>query len=245
MSHAATTWAWRQTTTSSGQRLVLIALADHAAANDDGHVECWPSSARLAEMTGMQPDTVQKHIESLAKAGLIEKVERRRRTNGTLGTWLIRLNVTTRTPVRVDQSDAHAVTTRTPVRLGQPDARQAHELSLENPQENPVAALPPEPSFDQWWDAFPAHWRKVDRKRCANIWKRLTPDERRAAFDGLAAWVAHWFADDNEFLTQPGTWLHQRRWETPPPPRVRSRPMTDQTIPPGYRRNRAGRVVPL
>lgn len=81
------TWAWEQETTSSGERLVLLALADHAG--EDG--ECFPSSGRIAAKTRVGRSTVRLHIERLVARGLLVKVRRRRHEDGTLGTWEYRL----------------------------------------------------------------------------------------------------------------------------------------------------------
>jgi DNA-binding MarR family transcriptional regulator len=97
------TWAWRQVTESSGQRLVLLALADHCGGDEDDPGRCWPSAKVVAAKCGMQPNTVHKHIERLAEVGLLAKVERVRRSDGTLGAWVVSLQLHSRasgTPVR-------------------------------------------------------------------------------------------------------------------------------------------------
>lgn len=92
MSVHATTWAWKQRTASSGQRLVLLALCDHMAEHEDvdGYT-AWPSVRRLCEMTLLSNSTVRTHLSGLVDLGLVEKVERRRRGSGTLSTWLYRI----------------------------------------------------------------------------------------------------------------------------------------------------------
>jgi DNA-binding MarR family transcriptional regulator len=64
MSVQATTWAWNQSTTTT-EKLVLLALADHAW--PDG-THAYPSVGRLARMTGLTERSVRRAI-----AGLIEK----------------------------------------------------------------------------------------------------------------------------------------------------------------------------
>lgn len=104
MSVEATTWAWRQTSSlSSGARLVLLAIADHASRHDDPDLPdglvAWPKIARLAEMTGLSDSTVRDHISTLVNVGLVEKVERRvdRRTNRA-GPNILRLAAQSRPP---------------------------------------------------------------------------------------------------------------------------------------------------
>jgi len=50
-----------------GERLVMLALADHAG--EDG--TCYPSIRRLCERTGMSERTVQGHIKKLTQAGYL------------------------------------------------------------------------------------------------------------------------------------------------------------------------------
>lgn len=97
MSVKAISWAWDQPTSNAGQKLVLLALADHAGED----FTCYPSSGRLAEKTGLGPGTVRRYIDALEAAGIVEKVERRRRSDGTLGTWVYRL--VKRDPVRAGE----------------------------------------------------------------------------------------------------------------------------------------------
>lgn len=108
MSFKATTWAWEQDTESSGQRLVLLALADATGGDDDDPRVCWPSVARIGRMTKLGERIVRKHIDRLEEMGLVTKHERRRRDDGTLSVWVYLVNFTTGTGVPL-------VTTGTPV----------------------------------------------------------------------------------------------------------------------------------
>ena len=89
MSIRAMNWAWQQPTRCAGEKLVLIALADHAG--EDG--VCFPSSGRVGVKTGLSAGAVRRHIDHLTARGLVEKLERRRRKDGTLSTWEYRLAV--------------------------------------------------------------------------------------------------------------------------------------------------------
>lgn len=72
MSIRAMDWAFRQTCKNSGQKLVLLKLADNA--NDQG--ECWPSLAYIGRFCQMTRSTVSQHCSDLAKQGLIEIIPR-------------------------------------------------------------------------------------------------------------------------------------------------------------------------
>jgi DNA-binding transcriptional ArsR family regulator len=66
MSRDARDWAWAQDT-SPTQKLVLLALAEHA---NDGYA-CWPSIHRLQERTGLSRRGVQKALRELEQRGLV------------------------------------------------------------------------------------------------------------------------------------------------------------------------------
>jgi DNA-binding transcriptional ArsR family regulator len=71
-------WAWRQEV-PSGQKLVLLALADRAN-EDDG--TCWPGLRRVAEKVGLEQRTVRRHVEALEAAGMLRR-ESRVRADGS------------------------------------------------------------------------------------------------------------------------------------------------------------------
>ncbi len=58
---------WEMEALGASEKLVLLALADHA--NDDG--TCYPGNSRLAKRTGMTGRGVQKVIQRLVGAGLL------------------------------------------------------------------------------------------------------------------------------------------------------------------------------
>lgn len=89
MSIQALNWAWGKDVSTPTQKLVLIALADHA--NSDG--ECYPSFDTVATLAGCSPRTARRHVDELVVAGLVQKVGRRRRTDGTLSTWNLVLSM--------------------------------------------------------------------------------------------------------------------------------------------------------
>lgn len=87
MSIQALNWAWRIHRSSPTQKLVLMALADHA--NSDG--DCHPSFDTIAELADCSPRTARRHVEELVSAGLVRKTSRHRRKDGTLGVWHLEL----------------------------------------------------------------------------------------------------------------------------------------------------------
>lgn len=69
MSHVHNEWAMRAPVQTSGQRLVLIVLADYANRETGA---CWPSIASIAEVAMMTEDGVSRILRQLADLGLIE-----------------------------------------------------------------------------------------------------------------------------------------------------------------------------
>ena len=80
-------WAWHQPIVP-GPKLVLMALAD--AADDKG--ACWPSVATLAKQCSMSTRTVQRALQDLIGAGLLNR-DLRRRSDGSTTSNLYQLNV--------------------------------------------------------------------------------------------------------------------------------------------------------
>jgi hypothetical protein len=73
MSFQAMTWAIEQACSSSGQKLVLLMLANHT----NGHTgKCTPSHKLLAQECCMGVSTLKGHLQALADAGLIRIMHR-------------------------------------------------------------------------------------------------------------------------------------------------------------------------
>ena len=68
MSNEYLNMVWDYTTKNSGQKVVLLALADHA----DKNGFCFPGLDRLAAKTGLKERMVQKHLEALKSSGVVE-----------------------------------------------------------------------------------------------------------------------------------------------------------------------------
>jgi DNA-binding transcriptional ArsR family regulator len=73
--HYRSAWAHEG---SSSERLLLLALADHA---DRETGVCWPSIGRLAAMTGMSRSTIYRLLSKLEAAGAIERHSRAGRSS--------------------------------------------------------------------------------------------------------------------------------------------------------------------
>ena len=67
-------------------------------------------------------------------------------------------------------------------------------------------------NFDLFWSTYP---KKVGKKNCQKIWKRLKVDEKEKIIKALPAHVNcdKWQDDNGRFIPNPATWLNQGRWD--------------------------------
>ena len=208
MSVRAMAWAWEQATMSSGERLVLLALADHAG--DDG--ECWPQTPRLADKCALDKKTVQRHLIALDERGVIVKMYRRKRSDGRLAGWQYRL--------ALDDSEGTPVYPREGTPMSPPEGtptspREGTPVYSLEPSRNHQLEPSREPSgdgFDAWWQDYP---RKTSKPTAVKAWKKLTAADRVAATELLADHIAYWERErtPKHVIPHPATWLNGRRWE--------------------------------
>jgi DNA-binding transcriptional ArsR family regulator len=158
MSIEALNWAWEQPVAKAANKLVLLALADHA--NGDG--ECWPSMKRIADRSDISARHVSRAITELIDLGLVEKANRRR-YGGQYRGWDYRLLVH-RTPASIGPlgpvTSGHG-------RPSPADTGVRSELP-ENRKEEPIAAAPKKESAkkDELFEAIAA--------ACNIDWTELT-----------------------------------------------------------------------
>lgn len=88
MSVQAHAWAKKARTGSGTLKAVLVAIADYADANG----RAWPSQEQLAEDTEFSVRAVRNAIVGLVEAGLVDRVERRRK-DGTRASDILVLNM--------------------------------------------------------------------------------------------------------------------------------------------------------
>lgn len=102
LSARALNWAWQQHPATTPQKLVLAALADRA--DDEG--VCWPSTAWLArKCSPLSTQSVRRALTDLADQGLLLKVKRQRRKDGTLSVWLLQLPLSSHQGLSLDGAD--------------------------------------------------------------------------------------------------------------------------------------------
>jgi hypothetical protein len=218
----ATTWAWEQPTRSSGQRLVLLALADHASEHDDetGYT-CWPKISRLSEMTGIGDSQVRAHIGALCDDGLVEKVERK--VYGTrAGPNVYRLPVEQRSKTAGGQAVKTAGGQAVKTAGGQAVIPLPEPLQSEPVERTgQLDVLEPwEAMFIQFWESYPRKVAKpAARKSFKTKMSKMTAPQMELMIGGTNAWLAHWelVGTEEQFIPHPATFLNQERYNDHPP----------------------------
>jgi hypothetical protein len=74
------------------------------------------------------------------------------------------------------------------------------------------------PAFTKFWETWPAHFRKADRKKCAEHWRKRNLD--MLAGQIIESVEAHkasacWRKDAGQFIPAPIVWLRREAWEVP------------------------------
>lgn len=189
MSFEALTWAVKQNTANSGQKLVLLMLANYT--NPDTG-QCNPSQKRLAEKCCMSLASVKRHIESLEKAGLLSVQNNYR--NGGLVTCQYILNLSSN--CTNPQSD-----------LSQPLAQielQKHKEETE--KENNIDLW-----FETLWKQYP---KKVGKKNAKAQFVKVNPDDQ--LFEQIMRGLMQYKQTDpvkKGYIRDPERWIRDRRWE--------------------------------
>jgi len=225
MSIEAMRWAWRQECSSAAEKLVLMALSDNA--DNDGY--CWPGNAKTSERCQMSVASVRRHILSLERSGLVKKVKRRRRKDGTLSVWIYQMVITeecaptTADPLPVDiyeqKSDQICTEICAPVSAQEPSVEASSNphsfLRIDEiSDEVEIAEVVPEweIQFNQFWAIYPRH---KDKQRAKTKFKNLTKRNRELALAAVPHHAEFWEQTNtpDEFIPYPAKWLHGERWE--------------------------------
>lgn len=177
MSVKATTWAWEQETESSGQRLVLLALADATGGDEDDERKCWPSNRRVAAMTRLAARTVREHIDRLEELGLIAKHERLRRDDGTLGAWVYLVHYTSggTPPQAADRLRRHT--------RAQDPSVPIENLAAEQPLLEQPLLVTQERTQAKKRTAFPQDWTPGEAERAAADRAGMNESARRQEWE--------------------------------------------------------------
>lgn len=195
------TWAWEQECSSAGEKLTLIALADHAGE----HGVAWPASARLAEKTGQGRSTVLRQLARLEEQGLIRR-EERHREDGSQTTSLIHL---------IERGGSQVETGGCLTRdTGGVSPVSAHEPSV-NRQNEPSSSLH-DADFEVFWETY---GKIGPRKVARDCWEKAIKRGATAVQlqVALVRWRDYWSKPGASSIKWPQGWLNNDYWANDPP----------------------------
>jgi len=190
-------------TANSGQKLVLLMLANHC---NDHTKQCNPSQKLLAEECSMGLSTLKRHLSDLEVGGYIETVNVFKDNIQRPNQYLLKFS-----------SSQNRATP--PSGLGYPPSpNRATEPEFKNRIEPTVRQG--NPLFDSFWKAYP---KKTNKEFAKRVFEKLRVDQP------LLDKILHslhiqtrtvWKDKDAQYIPHPSTWLNGKRWEdevTAPP----------------------------
>ena len=185
-------WAVKQKTANSGQKLVLLLLANHANGYSG---QCNPSHRLLADECCMGPSTLRKHLTDLQTLKLIsidpvfyDSAQRPNQYNLPIG----------------GQNQAHPLP-----ESGTPPAR----IELQNLEVKPISkpnTVISEDMFNTFWDLYP---RKDDKSETKKWFIKNKPDAEliEKILSSLGKQINSW--KETKYIPYAITWLNKKRWE--------------------------------
>ena len=199
-------------------KLVLLAIADHAS--DDG-TDSWPSMDTLARKASVSTRQVRRITRRLEEAGWItvelqdggdHRVRPDRRPNRYTVTLDGRTSVSPRgddgRTSEAEREDMGGTNGRTWV-----SPKPSLEPSLEPPNESVPSAEDTTADFEAFWQSYPKrNGKRLGRRVTLERWRRLSAGEREDVAVG-AEYYADAVARDLTIAKDPERWLRGRCWE--------------------------------
>lgn len=164
MSFEAMAWAVKQKTNNSGQKLVLLMLANHA----NGYTgQCNPSHKRMADECVMGESTLRKHLVALQELNLLEIVPKFVGTVQLPNQYNLLMGYSNQAEVVLDS--------------GTPPA----QIGLQNQEVKPVNKYIYKPdSVDQEiWDEFIQHRKKKKAQVTKLVLNNIIAEAEKAGWD--------------------------------------------------------------
>lgn len=201
---------------------VLAALCHRT---DDATHETFVGQQTIAQMIGSSPEKVHRALKALEVAGVISRT-RRNGPGGYRTSDLIRVNVDTYLPNRLDGETPTRQNAYQEIRRGLPDessepTRQkvrAIDQPDDHPEDQPDLTLD---AFERAYDAWPKH---MERKKSLQAFIKAAkkrPLEQLTA-DVLRFGLAYAASTEPRYVPALCVWLNGERWTddlpTPPPP---------------------------
>lgn len=195
MSFEAMAWASKQKTANSGQKLVLLMLANHANGVTG---QCNPSHRRLADVCEMGASTLRKHIAELEKGGFLTIVPKFVDGVQLPNQYALNLDTCSNEADGMLNMSIGVCSNRAP-----------------NKQEDKTVIKPVEQDskFNQFWKAYP---RKTNKSFAEKVFLKLNVDEVLLTKMTNAIALQNrtvWKDKDQQYIPHPSTWLNGKRWE--------------------------------
>lgn len=208
MSHYMTALAMRQTGLKPATKVVLYWIADH---HNGETGKCFPSIKRIADLSEMSRRSVEGHIETLEKLGLVKREAQFRDTGGkSANSYILGLTETS-----VDITDAQ--------NLRMVCEKSAHgdtqNLRMNNLVSNNLVNKTKSSSsdddgvdyyFDQLWGIYP---RKVGKGQARQAFRKAVKKiEFYDLLPKLMGYVETLEGKDKQYMPHLSTWLNGERW---------------------------------
>lgn len=197
MSFKAMTWAVEQQTKNSGQKLVLLLLADHSN-GDTG--QCNPSHKRLAERCCMGLSTLKNHISELEACGFLSVVHKSVDGASLPNQYVLNIDG------RVGQNLAE----------GRSESGRGVGQNLATNQEVKPGIKPKfeeDQNFIMFWKAYP---RKINKAFASRAFSKMkvTPEMLTKMLQALEQQKRSiWKDKDQQYIPHASSWLKGERWE--------------------------------
>jgi len=237
MSFKVTSEVWELDGVPSQQRIVLLAMAEHA--HDDGE-HAYPSRARLAARCGCDERTVQRAIQWLIGKGLLQlcQAATQHKPNSyrvcprgdSLPGGRHAVSPAESPPGEAESPPGEAESppgeAESPSRGGTAPPESSgtfmnptHTVNAEPLTERVAAkrkakATAEEGASTASFAAFWAEWpKRVEKQAASVLWKKIQLDEVPAVMLGLRRWKESGQWDEVRFCPNPDKWLRRRKWE--------------------------------
>jgi hypothetical protein len=182
-------------TANSGQKLVLLMLANHC---NDHTRQCNPSQKLLAEECSMGLSTLKGHINALEEAGYLETVNVFKDNAQKPNQYLLKFT-----------SSPNLATP--PSGSGYPPSQNLATEPEVKTRIKPVVQK--NNYFDEFWKAYP---RKTNKGFARKVFEKLKVDDAMLTKMIQAIYVQNknvWKDKDQQYIPHPSTWLNGERWD--------------------------------
>lgn len=197
MSFEAMAWAVKQETANSGQKLVLMILADYANSETG---QCNPSHTKLADKCCMSVASIKRHIDDLEGLGFLKKVNVYKDNIQKSNQYILAL------PGSSNWATPQLMVSYPPVQI----ELQNQEVNQED--KHNIVCQQEKHLFEEFWKRYP---RKTNKGFARKVFDKLKVD------DDLLKKMIHAIEQQKrseqwknpQYIPHPSTWLNGERWE--------------------------------